>query len=106
MPIAPPKLVTLLDHLDNAVGAYRDQPCLVLPDAAFTFGEVDRLASAAAHVLLDRGIREGGVVMSLCNNGAAIVSTSKGHFTINSNIVMTADLYAGTAGSSRWVSRF
>jgi crotonobetaine/carnitine-CoA ligase len=75
VPIAPPKLVTLLDHLDNAVGAYRDQPCLVLPDAAFTFGEVDRLASAAAHVLLDRGIREGGVVMSLCNNGAAIVAT-------------------------------
>jgi carnitine-CoA ligase len=75
VPIAPPKLVTLLDHIHNANAQYRDQPCLVLPDAAFTFGEVDRLANAAANVLLDRGVRDGSVVMTLCNNGAAIVAT-------------------------------
>ena len=34
-------------------------------------------------------------------SGAAIVSISKGHFTVNSNVVMTGDLYAGTAGSSQ-----
>ncbi len=32
---------------------------------------------------------------------AAIVSTSKGHLTVSSNIVMTGDLYAGTAGTSQ-----
>ncbi len=32
---------------------------------------------------------------------AAIVSTSKGHFDIFSNIVMTGDLYAGTQGTSQ-----
>ena len=35
------------------------------------------------------------------NLGAAIVSISKGHFTVNPNIVMTGDLYAGTAGTSQ-----
>ena len=75
MPIAPPRLVTLLDHIDNAVATYREQACVVLPDAALTFGELDRLANAAAGVLLDRGVREGSVVMTLCNNGAAIVAT-------------------------------
>jgi autotransporter-associated beta strand protein len=34
-------------------------------------------------------------------SGAAIVSISKGHFTVNSNVIMTGDLYAGTAGSSQ-----
>ena len=34
-------------------------------------------------------------------SGAAIVSISKGHFIVNSNVVMTGDLYAGTAGSSQ-----
>ena len=75
MTIAPPRLVTLLDHIDNAVATYRDQACVVLPDAALTFGELDRLANAAAGVLLDRGVREGSVVMTLCNNGEAIVAT-------------------------------
>ncbi len=32
---------------------------------------------------------------------AAIVSTSKGHFVVNSNITMTGDLYVGTAGTSQ-----
>ena len=75
MPIAPPRPITLLDHLDNAVAIYSDQPCLVLPDASFTYGEIDRLANATANVLLERGAGEGSVVMSLCNNGAAIVAT-------------------------------
>src|SRR5579872_7420810 len=75
MPIAPPRLVTLLDHIDHAVATYRDRECIVLPDAALTFGELDRLANAAAGVLFDREVREGSVVMTLCNNGAAIVAT-------------------------------
>ena len=75
MTVAPPRLSTLLDHIDTAVAMYRDQACLVLPDAALTYGEVDRLANAAAGVLLDRGVREGSVVMTLCNNGEAIVAT-------------------------------
>ncbi len=75
MPIAPPKLVTLVDHVDSAVAAYRDLPCFALPDVALTYGEMDRLANATANVLLDRGVREGSVVMTLCNNGAAIVAT-------------------------------
>ncbi|HEY6468363.1 MAG TPA: AMP-binding protein [Candidatus Dormibacteraeota bacterium] len=75
MLIARPRLSSLLDHLDNAVAAYREQPCLVLPDAAFTYGEMDRLANATANALLERGVGEGSVVMTFCNNGAAIVAT-------------------------------
>lgn len=75
MPIAPPQLISLLDHLDDAVATYRDEPCLVLPDGAFTYGEIDRLANATANALLERGAGEGSVVIILCNNGAAIVAT-------------------------------
>ena len=75
MPIAPTRLITLLDRIDSVVAMYCAQPCLVLPDGAFTYGEVDRLANAAAHALVARGVREGGTVMTLCNNGAAIVAT-------------------------------
>ncbi|HVC03845.1 MAG TPA: AMP-binding protein [Candidatus Acidoferrales bacterium] len=75
MTVAPPRLSTLLDHIDSAVATYGDRACLVLPDAALTYGELDRLANAAAAVLLDRGVREGSVVMTLCHNGAAIVAT-------------------------------
>jgi autotransporter-associated beta strand protein len=35
------------------------------------------------------------------NPGAAIATTSIGHVTVKANIVMTGDLYAGTAGTSQ-----
>ena len=35
------------------------------------------------------------------NGGAAIVDTAQSHLTVSSNIVMTGDLYAGTAGTSQ-----
>jgi crotonobetaine/carnitine-CoA ligase len=75
VPIAPSRYVALYDHIDEAVAARRDDACVVLPDAVLTFGEVDRLANATANVLLDRGVHEGSVVMTLCNNGAAILGT-------------------------------
>ena len=68
-------LEPLRDRIEAAVAEYRDQECLVLPDATLTYGEVDRLANATANVLLDRGVREGSVVMTLCDNGAAQVAT-------------------------------
>jgi crotonobetaine/carnitine-CoA ligase len=57
------------------VAEYRDRECLVLPDATFTYGEVDRLANATANAMLERGVCEGSVVMTLCGNGAALVGT-------------------------------
>ena len=75
MPIAPPLAMTLRDRIEDVVADYRDEECLILPDAALTYGEVDRLADATANALLDRGVREGSVVMTLCDNGAAIVAT-------------------------------
>jgi carnitine-CoA ligase len=75
MPVAPALPMTLRDRIEDVVADYRDEECLVLPDVALTFGEVDRLADATANALLDRGVREGSVVMTLCENGAAIVAT-------------------------------
>ncbi len=75
MPIAPALPMTLRDRIEDVVADYRDDECLVLPDAALTYGEADRLADATANALLDRGVREGSVVMTLCGNGAAIVAT-------------------------------
>jgi crotonobetaine/carnitine-CoA ligase len=75
MPAAPTTLKPLPDRIEAAVAEYRDRECLVLPDATLTFGEVDRLANATANALLERGVREGSVVMTLCENGAALVGT-------------------------------
>jgi crotonobetaine/carnitine-CoA ligase len=58
-----------------AVAEHRDRECVVLPDATLTYAEVDRLANATANMLLDRGVGEGSVVMTLCDNGAAQVAT-------------------------------
>jgi crotonobetaine/carnitine-CoA ligase len=58
-----------------AIAEHRDRECLVLPDATLTYAEVDRLANATANMLLDRGVGEGSVVMTLCDNGAAQVAT-------------------------------
>jgi fibronectin-binding autotransporter adhesin len=43
----------------------------------------------------------GGSINPWGDTTAAIVSTSRGHFDIFSNIVMTGDLYAGTEGTSQ-----
>jgi crotonobetaine/carnitine-CoA ligase len=75
MPGAPTTFMPLRERIEAACVAYRDQECLVLPDATLTFGEVDRLANATANALLERGVREGSVVMTLCHNGAALVAT-------------------------------
>jgi crotonobetaine/carnitine-CoA ligase len=75
MPIAPAVPMTLRDRIEDVVADYRDQECLILPDAALTYGEVDRLADATANALLERDVREGSVVMTLCDNGAAVVAT-------------------------------
>jgi crotonobetaine/carnitine-CoA ligase len=68
-------MLTLRDRIEDAVADHREQECLLLPDAKLTYGEVDRLADATANALLDRGVREGSVVMTFCGNGAAIVAT-------------------------------
>jgi carnitine-CoA ligase len=65
----------LRDRIETAVAEHRDRECVVLPDATLTYGEVDRLANATANMLLDRGVGEGSVVMTLCNNGSAQVAT-------------------------------
>ena len=65
----------LREWILSAVTRYHDRECLVLPDATLTYGEVDRLANAIANVLLQRGVREGSVVMALCHNSAALVGT-------------------------------
>ncbi|HVC41967.1 MAG TPA: AMP-binding protein [Candidatus Saccharimonadales bacterium] len=75
MPAAPTTLRPLRDRIEAAVAEHRHQECVVLPDATLTYGEIDRLANATANVLLERGVREGGVVMTLCHNGAALVGT-------------------------------
>ena len=75
MQAAPTTLKPLSERLDAAVAEYRDQECLVLPDATLSYREVDRLANATANALLERGAREGSVVMTLCQNGAALVGT-------------------------------
>ena len=75
MPAAPTILMPLRERVECAVAAYRNQECLVLPDATLSFGEVDRLANATAGALLERGVREGSVVMTLCHNGMALVAT-------------------------------
>ncbi len=72
---APTTLVPLRDRIEAAVVAYRDDECLVLPDATLTYGELDRLTNATANALVERGVREGSVVMTLCHNGAALVAT-------------------------------
>ncbi len=74
MTAAPPTLMTLRDRIEIAVAAYGDEECLVLPDARLSYREVDRLANATANALLERGVCEGDVVMTLCHNGAAIVA--------------------------------
>jgi len=68
-------LMPLRERIESSVAAYRDQECLVLPDATLSFGEVDRLANASAGALLERGVCEGSVVMTLCHNGSALVAT-------------------------------
>jgi fatty-acyl-CoA synthase len=65
----------LRERIESSVAAYRDQECLVLPDATLSFGEVDRLANASAGALLERGVCEGSVAMTLCHNGSALVAT-------------------------------
>ncbi len=75
MPGAPTTLMPLRERIETAAVAYRNQECLLLPDATLSFGEVDRLANATATALLGRGVREGSVVMTLCHNGAALVAT-------------------------------
>lgn len=65
----------LREQIEAAAVTYRNQECLVLPDATLSFGEVDRLANATANALLEHGVREGSVVMTLCHNGAALVAT-------------------------------
>jgi len=75
MTAAPPTLMTLRDRIEGAVAEHRDEECLVLPDARLSYAEVDRLADATANALLERGVREGDVVMTLCHNGMAIVAT-------------------------------
>jgi crotonobetaine/carnitine-CoA ligase len=75
MPVGLTTLRPLRDRIEAAVTAHREEECVVLPDARLTYGELDRLANATANVLLERGVREGGVVMTLCHNGAALVST-------------------------------
>jgi crotonobetaine/carnitine-CoA ligase len=75
MPAAPPILMPLRERIESAVAAYRNQECLVLPDATLSFGEVDRVANATAEALLERGVLEGSVVMTLCHNGLALVAT-------------------------------
>jgi carnitine-CoA ligase len=67
--------LTLRDRIEIAVAAHHDEECLVLPDARLSYGEVDRIANATAQALLERGVREGDVVMTLCHNGVAIVAT-------------------------------
>jgi crotonobetaine/carnitine-CoA ligase len=75
MPVAPAARPSLRDHIEAAAIQYRDHECLVLPDATLSFGEVDRLANATANALIERGVAAGSVVMTLCNNGAALVAT-------------------------------
>jgi carnitine-CoA ligase len=75
VPLAPARLLNLRDHIEAAVAAHRDRECLVLPDATLSYGEVDRLADATALALLERGVSEGDVVATLCDNGSAIVAT-------------------------------
>ncbi len=75
MPVAPTTLKPLRDRIAAAVAEHRDQECVVLPDARLTYGELDRLTNATANVLLERGVREGDVVMTLCHNGTALIST-------------------------------
>ncbi|MDQ6856128.1 MAG: AMP-binding protein, partial [Candidatus Dormibacteraeota bacterium] len=57
------------------VRQYGAQDLLVTESGVLTYAELDRMANAAAHMLLDRGIREGSVVMTRCQNGAAIAAT-------------------------------
>jgi len=75
MTAAPLTLMTLRDRIEIAVAAHHDDECVVLPDARLSYGEVDRLANATAQALLERDVREGDVVMTLCHNGVAIVAT-------------------------------
>jgi carnitine-CoA ligase len=75
MPAATTTLKPLPERIDAAVAAYRDQECLVLPDATLTYAEVDRLVNATANVLLELGVREGDLVMTLCHNSRALVGT-------------------------------
>ena len=65
----------LRDRIEAAVAEYRDDECVVLPDVTLTYGELDRLTNATANALVERGVREGSVVMTLCHNGAALVAT-------------------------------
>ncbi|MGH7721259.1 MAG: AMP-binding protein [Candidatus Dormibacteria bacterium] len=48
---------------------------LVTESGALSYAELDRMANATAHLLLDRGVSEGSVVMTRCQNGAAIAAT-------------------------------
>jgi crotonobetaine/carnitine-CoA ligase len=75
MPVPPAARPSLRGHIEAAAIQYRDHECLVLPDATLSFGEVDRLANATANALIERRVAEGSVVMTLCNNGAALVAT-------------------------------
>jgi crotonobetaine/carnitine-CoA ligase len=75
VPAAPTILQPLRDRIEAAVVEYRNDQCLVLPDVTLRFGEVDRLANATANALIERGVSEGSVVMTLCHNGAALVAT-------------------------------
>jgi crotonobetaine/carnitine-CoA ligase len=73
--VVPTTLKPLRDRIEAAVVEYRDHACLVLPDATLSFGEVDRLANATANALIEGGVAEGNVVMTLCDNGVALVAT-------------------------------
>jgi crotonobetaine/carnitine-CoA ligase len=57
------------------VQRYGPQDLLVTDTQVLSYAEMDRMGNATAHLLLDRGVREGSVVMTRCENGAAIAAT-------------------------------
>ncbi|MBJ7595806.1 MAG: AMP-binding protein [Candidatus Dormibacteraeota bacterium] len=66
---------SLRELLATQVQRHGDAELLVTESGRWSYAELDRMANAAAHVLLDRGVREGSVVMTRCQNGAAIAAT-------------------------------
>ena len=73
--IAPSASPTLRELLEEALTRSPNAEFLVLPDITLSYGELDRLANATANALQERGVHEGSVVTTLCNNGKAIVAT-------------------------------
>ncbi len=81
---------------------------LVTESVALSYAELDRMANAAAHVLLDHGVGEGSVVMTRCQNGAAIAATWLGCVKLGAvflplNALLTGrpllSIMAGAAGA-------